>query len=100
MFCLMRILYLTSTFQSEWNRKYNEKLAAKLEQRGLNCYFAHKHTNQTGSRQEKFDQDIAGIQDSEMVLAIAKNETPNWGGEVGFAYGRKMPVIALTEFNH
>lgn len=43
---------------------------------------------------------MAGILDSKVVLAIAENESPNWGGEVGFAYAHKTPVLALMREGH
>lgn len=93
-------LYLISTFRHEWNRGFNPRLAEALEARGFHCYFAHRDTDQTGSAAEIFEQDMAGLSGCKTVLAIAENESPNWGAEVGVAYGRQMPVIALAQINH
>lgn len=73
---------------------------AALEGRGLSAYLAHRDTDQTSSARQRFDEDMAGLLNSRTVLAIAQNESPNWGGEVDFAYGRSIPVVALMQDGH
>lgn len=43
---------------------------------------------------------MAGLSGCKTVLAIAENESPNWGAEVGYAYGRKMPIVGLARRDH
>lgn len=43
---------------------------------------------------------MAGLLNSKTVLAIAENESPNWGGEVGFAYGKNIPILGLMREGH
>ncbi len=37
---------------------------------------------------------------ADIILCVAKNETPNWGAEVGYAYVKGKKIIALTEKGH
>lgn len=94
----MRDFYLTSTLRHPWNRDFNRRIAEALEGKGLRGYVPHRDTDQGGS--QIFEQDIAGLLDSRVVLAVAENESPNWGAEVGLAYGRNIPVIALARVDH
>lgn len=97
----MKDIYLTSTFTDQWNVEFNHKIGNELEKKGISCYLPHRDTDQkNGTDKQKFTQDIEGINDSEMILAIASNESPNWGAELGYAYGIKKPILALSDKNH
>ncbi len=96
----MKDLYLTSTFTNPWNVSFNSKIGEALEQKGFSCYLPHRDTDQQAPGKEKFNADIKGIQNASMVFAIALNASPNFGAEVGFAYGVGKPVLALTDKTH
>lgn len=93
-------IYLTSTFRHEWNRQFNLVIGEKLEAQGMACYLAHRDTDQTASPDVVFQQDLAGMDQSKIILAIAENESPNWGAELGYAYARRIPIIALAQQDH
>lgn len=59
-----------------------------------------RDTNQTGTDKSVFEEDIAGIKQSNVVLAIAENESPNWGVEVGFSHGIGKKIVALAKSGH
>jgi hypothetical protein len=96
----MKNLFITSTLHSDWNVLFNPKLCEALETRGIACHLPQRDTNQEGSFDEKFQQNINGIKNSEKLLCIAENESVNWGGEVGFAYGIGKTIIALKTKGH
>jgi nucleoside 2-deoxyribosyltransferase len=96
----MTDIYLTSTFSNPWNVAFNPKIGAFLEDSGISCYLAHRDTNQQGEAAEKFSSDIKGMDEATCIVAVALNETPNWGAEVGYAYALEKPVIALTTNDH
>ncbi len=97
----MKDIYLTSTFTNQWNVEFNHKIGDTLEKKGVLCYLPHRDTDQVnGTRIEKFTQDIEGINISSIILAIASNESPNWGAELGYAYGIKKPILAISDKNH
>lgn len=96
----MKNLFITSTLHSDWNVLFNPKLCEALEKRGVQCHLPQRDTNQAGSFEEKFQQNINGIKNSEKLLCIAENESVNWGGEVGFANGINKKIIALKNKNH
>jgi nucleoside 2-deoxyribosyltransferase len=97
----MKDIYLTSTFTNPWNVEFNSIIGDALENKGINCYLPHRDTDQiNGTDEEKFSQDIEGIKSSAIILAIASNESPNWGAELGYAYGINKPILALSSKNH
>jgi len=96
----MTNLFITSTLHSDWNVLFNPKLCNALEQRAVKCHLPQRDINQTGNFEEKFQQNIKGIKNSEKLLCIAENESVNWGGEVGFAHGIGKKIIALKTKNH
>lgn len=96
----MKDFYITSTLHNEWNLKFNPRLCAALEKQGMDCYLPQRDTNQKGAPEEIFKQNLEGIKNSKRLLAVALNETPNWGGEIGFAYGVNKPIVALTQKGH
>jgi nucleoside 2-deoxyribosyltransferase len=96
----MTKVYLDSTLRHDWNTKFNPELCAKIEDKGVECYLPQRNTNQAGEPDDKFNQNIAGIKEADVLLAVASNESPNWGVEVGFAYGIKKKLIALCAKGH
>lgn len=96
----MNDLYLTSTFTNPWNVEFNSKIGDFLEKNKMKCYLPHRDTNQSGNKDTIFTGDIGGIDNSNLILAIAMNESPNFGAEVGYAYAKNTPIIALTTKNH
>ena len=79
---------------------FGPKIGKALEEQGFICYLPYRDTNQKGNNQEIFNQDMNGIKTSKIILAIALNETPNWGAEIAFAFSIQKPVIALTDKSH
>ncbi|MFC1687551.1 nucleoside 2-deoxyribosyltransferase [Patescibacteria group bacterium] len=96
----MKDLYITSTLHSDWNKEFNPKICAALEKRGIICYLPQRDTNQEDTDINMFQKDIQAIQNVKKLLCIAENESVNWGGEVGYAYGIKKDIIALKSRNH
>ncbi len=96
----MTDIYLSSTFKHPWNVAFNSQIGDILEKEGFVCYLPHRDTNQKGPPADIFSADLRGIQNASCVLAIAANETPNWGAEVGYAYSIQKPIIALKQDDH
>lgn len=92
------MIYIDSTIHHHWNRKFNIRLCKALEKRGVKVYLPQRDTIQD----EKiiFKQNHAAIRKSKKVLAIALNETPNWGVEIGFAHALGKKIIALVGWKH
>lgn len=93
-------LYLTSTFRHEWNRNFNPRIGKALIEAGFNCHLPVIFDKEKESAQDVFQRDIEGMGNSRIIFAIAENESPNWGGEVGFAYGSGKTIIALAQKGH
>ncbi|PIN74156.1 hypothetical protein COV20_00900 [Candidatus Woesearchaeota archaeon CG10_big_fil_rev_8_21_14_0_10_45_16] len=93
----MKDVFITSTLHNDWNVSFNPKLCEELERRGISCHLPQRDTNQNGESNEKFSQNINGINNSKKILGVALNVSPNWGGEVGFSYGSNKPIILLAE---
>lgn len=96
----MTDIFLCSTFTSDWNLNFNSQLCAALEKRGITCYSPKRDTNQKGTPQEKFAQNIKAIKNARILLYVSLNETPNGGSEVGFSYATGKKIITLTEKDH
>jgi nucleoside 2-deoxyribosyltransferase len=96
----MKNIYLSSTFRHEWNREFHPKIGNILIQNGLTCVLPIVYDPKKETEADVFQRDLDGINNSEVILAIAENESPNWGGEVGYAYGIKKPIIALANKDH
>jgi hypothetical protein len=96
----MTNIFITSTLHSDWNISFNPKLCEALEKRGVTCHLPQRDTDQNGGFEDKFHQNINGIKNAEKLLCIAENESVDWGGEVGFAYGLNKKIIALKTKEH
>ena len=97
----MQDIYLTGTFRNDWNRNFNLEIVKILEREGFTVYAPQRDTEQKGNRQNTFEQDIAGIEDAKIILAIgAKTQTANWGLEIGYALKAVKPIIILTDKEH
>ena len=93
-------VYITSTLKSERNRNFNPLLCQKLEEKGITCHLPQRDTNQKGTEEDKFSQNIDGIKDSNSILAIGINESINRWLEVGYGFGCQKKIILLTDKNH
>lgn len=96
----MTDVFITSTLKAEQNRELNPKLCAALEARGLTCHLPQRDTDQDGTPQQKFQQNVAGVKAADVNLCVAFNESINLGAETGFAAGFGKPVVALKEAGH
>ncbi len=97
----MKNIFITGTFRNDWNRAFNLQLATALEEKGLTVFLPQRDSEQLGNRKETFLQDVAGIDQCQMIVAIGtKTQTANWGFEIGYAYQSKKPVIILTDEEH
>lgn len=96
----MTDLYLTSTFTNPWNVAFNPRIGAALEAAGFSCYLPHRDTDQQGGPSVVFAGDMAGMANARCIVAVAKNESPNWGAEVGWFHASGKPIVALADEGH
>jgi nucleoside 2-deoxyribosyltransferase len=96
----MKDIYLTSTFTNQWNVAFNPVIGEALEKKGFTCYLPHRDTNQQAPLEEKFESNMVAMRNASIILAIAMNESPNFGAEVGYMHGIGRPIIALTSNEH
>ncbi|MBP7992819.1 MAG: nucleoside 2-deoxyribosyltransferase [Candidatus Magasanikbacteria bacterium] len=96
----MKDIFITGTFRNDWNRAFNARLAEMFEAQGLTVFLPQRDSEQLGNRKETFLQDVAGIDQCKMIVAIgSRTQTANWGFEIGYAY-QKKPVIVITDQEH
>jgi len=94
-------IFLTSTFRNDWNRAFNLRVDEYLTAAGYKCFLPQRDSYQGENKKRVFDEDIAGLDNSRMVLAIAvKTQTANWGFEIGYARAHNKPVVILTDKEH
>ncbi|HUD10047.1 MAG TPA: nucleoside 2-deoxyribosyltransferase [Candidatus Saccharimonadales bacterium] len=94
------MIYIDSTIHHDWNRNFNPKLCQALEDLGISCYLPQRDTNQQSARQSIFDQNHKAMAEADTILAVAENESPNWGVEIGYAKPFKKRVIILAQKDH
>jgi hypothetical protein len=87
----MKKIYIDSTLKHDWNRNFNPQLCSALESKGLTCYLPQRDTDQM-ARDQVFISNKNGMDGAEFLLAVASNESPNWGVEVGYAYGQERKL--------
>lgn len=92
------MIYIDSTIHHNWNRKFNAKICEALEEKGIKVYLPQRDTVQ--EKKIIFKQNHKILKKVDTVLAIAFNESPNWGVEVGFSYGIGKKLLALTQVGH
>ena len=96
----MRDIFITGTFRNDWNRAFNARLTEMFEAQGLVIFLPQRDSEQLGNRKETFLQDVAGIDQCKMIVAVgSRTQTANWGFEIGYAY-QKKPVIVITDQEH
>ena len=93
-------VYIDSTIHNDWNKNFNPLLCEAIEKRGLACYLPQRNTNQQTNRVEIFNQNHAAMEKVNIVLAVANNESPNLGVEIGYAKKLNKRVIILAEEGH
>ncbi|MEN9327706.1 MAG: hypothetical protein RI947_514 [Candidatus Parcubacteria bacterium] len=97
----MKQLFITGTFRNDWNKAYNLRLAEALEKKGLTLFLPQRDAEQLGNRKETFLQDVKGVDNAQILVAIGtKTQTANWGFEIGYAYKSGKPVIVITDNEH
>jgi len=94
----MTDLYFCGTFRTDWSRQFNFELEKRFTSKGLSCFLPQRDSDQSGDKKLTFEEDVAGIDGADCVVAIgAVMQSANWGFEVGYCYGKKKPVVALTD---
>lgn len=93
----MEALYITSTLHTDWNIQFNVKLSNAFEKNNIKCYLPQRDTEQHQGSEVIFTQNTKAIQESKYFLGVAKNFTPNFAAEIGYAYGLGKKIILLTD---
>ena len=96
----MKHIFISSTLKSEWNQKFNPKLADILEKMGFETYLPQRDTNQSGTRETVFFENIRGIREAKVLIAVCLNESPNLGAEIAFAHSNGIKTVLLTTGEH
>lgn len=78
---------------------FNWKLCLALEEKGISVYLPQRDTNQK-NRPTIYHENKSALDRSNIVIAVAQNESPNWGVEVGYAFASNKPVIGISATNH
>lgn len=93
-------IYIDSTFKNEWNVSFNPLLCAALEEKGVICHLPQRDTDQSKEHISRFNTNVEVIKNIKTLVAVAANESPNWGVEVGYAYGVGTRIVAICEKGH
>ncbi len=95
----MKKVFISSTLRTEWNRKYNKRLCDNIESRGIGCFLPQRDADPS-SPEQIYLTNKKGIDNSEVVLSVVINESPNVGWEAGYAYGTNKKIVLITTNDH
>src|SRR5262245_52336512 len=93
-------IYLASPLFTTAEREFNARLAGILRAAGHEVFLPQECENRGGSARALFEQDVAGIEEADVVVANMDGPDPDSGTcwECGYAYGKKPIVLYRTDF--
>ncbi len=95
----MKKVFISSTLRTEWNRSFNEKLCESIESNEIDCFLPQRDADPS-SVEQIYLTNKKGIDESDVVLSVVINESPNVGWEAGYAFGTEKKIVLLSSSNH
>lgn len=95
------LIYLAAPLFTEAERQFNLRLAARLEAAGYKVFLPQRDAPQSDTSQgyasRIFSADLEGLKRADIVVAVCDGIPMDDGTawEIGYAYGRGIPVIGL-----
>ena len=93
-------IYLAGPLFTTAERAFNARLAELLRAAGHEVFLPQECEERDGSARALFEQDVAGIEGADVVVANMDGPDPDSGTcwECGYAYGKKPIVLFRTDF--
>ena len=93
-------VYLAGPLFTTAEREFNTRLAARLRQAGHDVFLPQEVEDRHQPARVAFEQDVAAIDDAEVVVANMDGSDPDSGTcwECGYAFGKKPIVLFRTDF--
>lgn len=96
----MKRVYLAAPLFDDMELQRNLEVCNKLEEIGLEVFLPQRDAGEAFEgvdRFELFSNDVSGVIAADIVVALLDGRVPDEGTvfEVGLAYGKRIPVIAL-----
>ena len=93
-------VYLAGPLFTTAEREFNTRLAARLRQAGHAVFLPQEVEDRHQPARVAFEQDVAAIDDAEVVVANMDGSDPDSGTcwECGYAFGKKPIVLFRTDF--
>jgi nucleoside 2-deoxyribosyltransferase len=94
-------IYLAGPLFTVAEREFNARLKQQLEKCGHRVWLPQEHESPDKTARRIFDDDVAAIDDAEVVVANMDGPDPDSGTcwECGYAYGKGKPYLLFrTDF--
>jgi nucleoside 2-deoxyribosyltransferase len=88
-------IYLAGPLFTVAEREFNARLKEQLEKYGHRIWLPQEHESPNKAARRIFDDDVAAIDDAEVVVANMDGPDPDSGTcwECGYAYGKGKPYL-------
>ena len=93
-------IYLAGPLFTTAEREFNTRIAELLRRAGHDVFLPQEREDRQRPAGTMFEQDVAGIDDADVVVANMDGPDPDSGTcwECGYAYGKKPIVLFRTDF--
>jgi nucleoside 2-deoxyribosyltransferase len=93
-------IYLAAPLFTSAERAWNKQLEQLLLQAGHEVFLPQENESSQRTAKAIFDADLAGLDETDVVVAIMDGPDPDSGTswECGYAYGKKPIILLRTDF--
>ena len=93
-------IYLAGPLFTTAEQEFNRQLCAAFQQAGHEVWLPQEHEPRERTAKAIFDEDVAGLDGADVVVANMDGPDPDSGTcwEIGYAYRKKPIILYRTDF--
>lgn len=93
-------IYLAGPLFTTAEQEFNRQLRAALQDAGYKVWLPQEHEPRERTARAIFEEDVAGLDASDVVVANMDGPDPDSGTcwEIGYAYRKKPVILFRTDF--